>query len=61
MHETPEDLTRLEALLERSFAAAGSHLRGIPTPEVYGAEWDDWVADAPCAPIDADRMYTFRA
>ena len=29
MHETPEDLERLQELLDRSYARAGSHLRSI--------------------------------
>jgi general stress protein 26 len=33
MLETPEDLDRLQQLLERSMAGAGSHLRGIITDE----------------------------
>jgi nitroimidazol reductase NimA-like FMN-containing flavoprotein (pyridoxamine 5'-phosphate oxidase superfamily) len=33
MHETPEDLARLQELLDRSYDSAGSHLRGIITPE----------------------------
>ena len=33
MHETAEDLRELQALLDRSYAAAGAHLRGIITPE----------------------------
>jgi nitroimidazol reductase NimA-like FMN-containing flavoprotein (pyridoxamine 5'-phosphate oxidase superfamily) len=33
MHETPEDIGALQALLDRSYAAAGSHLRSITTPE----------------------------
>jgi nitroimidazol reductase NimA-like FMN-containing flavoprotein (pyridoxamine 5'-phosphate oxidase superfamily) len=33
MHETPEDLSRLQDLLDRSYAAAGGHLRDIITPE----------------------------
>jgi nitroimidazol reductase NimA-like FMN-containing flavoprotein (pyridoxamine 5'-phosphate oxidase superfamily) len=33
MHETPEDLSELQELLDRSFAAAGSHLLSIITPE----------------------------
>jgi len=32
MHETPDDLRALQALLDRSYAAAGSHLRSIITP-----------------------------
>ncbi len=32
MHETPEDLARLEAILDRSYEAGGSHLREIITP-----------------------------
>ncbi len=33
MHETAEDLAALQALLDRSYEAAGPHLRGIITPE----------------------------
>ena len=33
MHETPDDLTRLQALLDASFAAAGPHLLEVITPE----------------------------
>jgi Pyridoxamine 5'-phosphate oxidase len=33
MHETPEDVSELQELLDRSFAAAGSHLLSIITPE----------------------------
>ena len=33
MLETPEELTRLQALLDASMAAAGPHLRGIITDE----------------------------
>ena len=33
MHETPEDLDRLQALLDRSYANAGEHTRRIHTPE----------------------------
>jgi hypothetical protein len=33
VHETPEDLAELQALLDRSYAAAGSHLLSILTPE----------------------------
>jgi uncharacterized pyridoxamine 5'-phosphate oxidase family protein len=33
MHETPGDLARLQALLDHSYAAAGSHLREVITPE----------------------------
>jgi Pyridoxamine 5'-phosphate oxidase len=33
MHETPEDLTALQALLDRSYDAAGPHLLRIHTPE----------------------------
>ena len=32
MHETPEDLTRLQDLLDRSFAGAGEHLLRISDP-----------------------------
>jgi nitroimidazol reductase NimA-like FMN-containing flavoprotein (pyridoxamine 5'-phosphate oxidase superfamily) len=33
MHETPEDVAHLQELLDRSYDSAGSHLRGIITPE----------------------------
>lgn len=33
MHETTDDLAALQALLDRSYAAAGEHLRRIHTPE----------------------------
>lgn len=33
MRETSADLDRLQALLDRSYAAAGAHLRSIITPE----------------------------
>jgi hypothetical protein len=33
MHETAEDLIELTALLDRSYARAGEHLRSIFTPE----------------------------
>lgn len=33
MHETPEDLRELQALLDRSYAGAGEHLLSIHTPE----------------------------
>ena len=33
MHETAADIAALQALLDRSYDAAGSHLRGITTPE----------------------------
>ena len=33
MHETPEDLADLQALLDRSYARAGEHLRSVFTPE----------------------------
>jgi hypothetical protein len=33
MHETDADLAALQDLLDRSYATAGSHLRGITTPE----------------------------
>ncbi len=33
MHETPEDLKALQQLLDRSYAAAGTHLLRITTPE----------------------------
>jgi nitroimidazol reductase NimA-like FMN-containing flavoprotein (pyridoxamine 5'-phosphate oxidase superfamily) len=32
MHEDPEDIAGLQDLLDRSYAAAGEHLRGIHTP-----------------------------
>jgi hypothetical protein len=33
VHETPEDLAELQALLDRSYAGAGGHLASIHTPE----------------------------
>jgi nitroimidazol reductase NimA-like FMN-containing flavoprotein (pyridoxamine 5'-phosphate oxidase superfamily) len=33
MHETPEDLTALQALIDSSYAAAGPHLLSIHEPE----------------------------
>ncbi len=33
MHESADDLARLQALLDRSFASAGAHLLSIITPE----------------------------
>jgi nitroimidazol reductase NimA-like FMN-containing flavoprotein (pyridoxamine 5'-phosphate oxidase superfamily) len=33
LHETPADLAALQALLDRSYDAAGEHLRRITTPE----------------------------
>jgi hypothetical protein len=33
VHETPEDLAALQELLDRSYDAAGTHLRRIITPE----------------------------
>jgi hypothetical protein len=33
MHESPADLIALQELLDRSYAAAGTHLRRIITPE----------------------------
>src|SRR4051812_8273863 len=33
MHETPEDLAALQALLDRSYESAGPHLLSIHTPE----------------------------
>lgn len=33
MHESPEEVTALQALLDRSYAAAGAHLLSIHTPE----------------------------
>jgi len=33
MHETPEELTRLQTLLDASMASAGPHLRGIISDE----------------------------
>ena len=33
MHETPEDIARLQDLLDRSYAAGGPHLRSTITPE----------------------------
>ena len=33
MHETEQDLTALQSLLDDSYATAGSHLRSVITPE----------------------------
>lgn len=33
MHESPEDLTRLQDMLDRSYASAGAHLLSIHTPD----------------------------
>ena len=33
MHETEQDLTALQSLLDDSYAVAGSHLRSVITPE----------------------------
>jgi hypothetical protein len=33
LHETPEDLAALQALLDRSYESAGQHLKRIITPE----------------------------
>ena len=33
MHETPADLAALQALIDRSYAGAGTHLQRIHTPE----------------------------
>jgi nitroimidazol reductase NimA-like FMN-containing flavoprotein (pyridoxamine 5'-phosphate oxidase superfamily) len=33
VHETSEDLAALQDLLDRSYESAGSHLRGVITPE----------------------------
>jgi pyridoxamine 5'-phosphate oxidase-like protein len=33
VHETPEDISKLQALLDRSYARAGPHLLRIHTPE----------------------------
>jgi nitroimidazol reductase NimA-like FMN-containing flavoprotein (pyridoxamine 5'-phosphate oxidase superfamily) len=33
MHETPDDLRRLQTLLDESAAAAGSHLQSVITPD----------------------------
>ncbi len=33
MHETPENIVALQEFLDRSYAAAGAHLRSITTPE----------------------------
>ena len=39
MHETVDDIVALQDLLDRSYAAAGPHLRSITTPErLVGAE-----------------------
>jgi hypothetical protein len=33
MHETPEDLAELQTVLDRSYEAAGAHLRHVTTPD----------------------------
>jgi uncharacterized pyridoxamine 5'-phosphate oxidase family protein len=33
MHETPDDLHRLQELLDASYAGAGAHLRSVATPD----------------------------
>lgn len=33
MHETADDIRAVQELLDRSYASAGAHLRGITTPE----------------------------
>lgn len=33
MHETPDEIARLQRLLDESYASAGAHLRSIITPE----------------------------
>lgn len=33
MHEDPEDIARLQDVLDRSYAMAGPHLRGIHSPQ----------------------------
>ena len=33
MHETPDDLERLQGVLDRSYAGAGGHLRSIITED----------------------------
>ena len=33
MHETAADIAALQALLDRTYDAAGSHLRGVVGPE----------------------------
>jgi hypothetical protein len=40
VHETPDDLVWLEALVERSHTAAGAHLRSITTDERRVAVFD---------------------
>jgi len=44
MRETPEDIRALQDLLDRSYAAAGPHLRSITTPE-RRVRADDLVDD----------------
>lgn len=65
MYETPEDLQRLQALLDDSYARAGDHLRTIHTDEARSSA-DDVVARldgmrvfvvAPSWAIDPDRMF----
>src|SRR5690348_11444219 len=33
MHETPDDLAAMQAVLDRSYATAGAHLLGIHEPQ----------------------------
>ena len=40
MHESPEELERLQFLLQASMEAAGPHLRGIVTPERRLDAWE---------------------
>lgn len=44
MHETSEDLAKLQRLLDESYASAGEHLRSIFTPELRSSAED--VANA---------------
>ena len=50
MHETPSDLAAVQALLDRSFAAAGPHLARVITPD-YRLD-----AAALCAQLDGMRL-----
>jgi hypothetical protein len=57
MHETNDDLTALQRLLDASYARAGEHLRMI---WVYDFDWDAEHPDAPYARIDAATMLAFK-
>jgi len=75
MHETADDLATLQDLLDRSYAAAGEHLKRITTPErrLTAADVAERLTgmslltlatvSADCrplvGPVDGDRMFTF--